>query len=190
MVGGLAFTTKPILITHPHSLPLHGKDDGLLFSQRKATAINSHSGKYYQSSGVYNSPRPENHQPQISINFKDKFNCQESCIHSTPESVDHFFGEAINVAYNASHYHTLARLLTPAHACCLSSFKVTKIQSHLRSSCYLKKRLAQNCRHIIDLKSKYDSQWFTYEWTLLMICLAHKLISRRLNPHQKYKTSP
>lgn len=116
-----------------------------------------------------------------------KFNCQEPCPHLTPESVDNFVGEAIEIAYNASHFHTLARLLTPAHAHCLSRFKVKNVQSYYRSSCYLMKRLAQAFRHILDVRFKHHSQWFSYEWTLLMICLAHKFVSRRLNPHQKYK---
>ena len=30
-------------------------------------------------------------------------------------------------------------------------------------------------------------RWFAFEWTLLLICFAHKSVSRRLNPHKKWK---
>ena len=101
--------------------------------------------------------------------------------------MDNFIEKAIDEAYNASHFHTLARLLTPTHACCLKRFKVTKIQSHLHSDCYLKKRLAQAYRNILDTRIERQSPWFSYEWTLLVMCLAHRSISRRLDPHRMFK---
>ena len=95
----------------------------------------------------------------------------------TPESVDNFIEDIINVVYNTSHFHTLARFLTPAHSNCLSRFKTTKIQSHLQSNCYLMKRLALAFRHVLDTRTIYCSKWFPFEWTLLMICLAQTHLS-------------
>lgn len=127
------------------------------------------------------------HQLQDNIFNQDKINSWESCPHISPDSVDNFIEKLIDITYNTCHYHTLAGLLTPTHAECLKNFKVTKIQSHIHSNCYLRKRLAQAYRQILDSRITKPSRWFSYEWTLLSICLSHKYISRRLNPHQRYK---
>lgn len=184
MAGGQTTASKqftPLI----KSLPVIGKDTGLLFSQRKANASCSHSGMNSPPSRNSSPPRPLNHHTSISIPYQDKFNSQEDCPHLTPESVDNFIAEAISIASNSSHYHTLAKLLTPTHASCLLKFKVTKIQSHLHSNCYLKKRLAQAT--FLNTRSKNHERWFPFEWTLLMICQGHKVVSRRLHPHQRYK---
>ncbi len=56
----------------------------------------------------------------------------------------------------------------------------------MHSTCYLQKRLAQGFRQILDVRTKKISQWFSYQWTLLMICLVHKKLAKKLNPHNQY----
>ncbi len=109
------------------------------------------------------------------------------CIHPNSNTVDDFIEDLIDVVSNACHYHVLTKLLTPTHALCLSHFKITKIQSHFNSTCFLRRRLAQALRNILDSRQKRCSQWLVYEWTLLVTCLSHKSVSRRLNPHQKFQ---
>ncbi len=127
-----------------------------------------------------------NQQLPLILN-QDKINSGKICQHTDPKSIDDFIGSLINTVSNSYHYHTLANLLTPAHTSCLRNFKITMIQSYLKSKCYLRKRLAQAYRRILDTRFKKNSLWFDYEWTLLVICLSHKHISRKLDPHQRYK---
>lgn len=185
--GGLPSASKPSNTAHPLPLPLDGKGPGLLFSQRKAKAENANSGNPPLLSRANFPSRLVDHQQPVN-NYQDKFNnSQKSCLHITPTSIDNFVGDLIGIVYNACHYHTLTRLLTPAHASCLLRFKVTKIQSYLHSKCYLKKRLAQAYRHVLDTRVKGHHKWFPYEWTLLVICLAHKTVSVRLDQHKRIR---
>ncbi len=165
--------------SHPSS---RGK--GSLFSQGKALADSNcpdDCGRGFTSS------KNATHQPPVELSPQSKINSQEFCVHQTPESVDDFIEKAMHTAFNTCHHHTLSKLLTPIHATFLARFRVLKLQSHLRSNCFMRKRLAQAYRSILDNRSQGQSRWFACEWTLLVLCLAHKRISQRLNPHQRYQ---
>ncbi len=69
-------------------------------------------------------------------------------------------------------------------------FQATKTlhYSHLKSSCYLLRRLAQAYNSLLTQNPRpNDQQWYQNDWTLLIYCLSEPKLRHKLDPNLKLR---
>ncbi len=115
---------------------------------------------------------------------------QPACAHYNHKCIDEWAKKHMHLAQNTIHYHNLKNILTNSELFCLKKFRANRSlsHSHLKSKCYLLRRLAQAYNSLLteDLKPT-DEKWYKYDWTLLVYCLSEPKLKYKLDPNLKLR---
>ena len=112
---------------------------------------------------------------------------QHLCSHHSHTFMDNWIDAQTATVISSKHYHTLRDSLATSDLKCLKDFHISKVTQpcHMKSTCCLKRRLSQACYSILHNEpNPNDEIWFKNDWTILVICLANKLILPKIHPHQ------